>query len=280
MNKIALPLSEIPITMTKPSMSVLRYSLLVFALTVASFFSGLASAQNLVPVAQAIIFEVAPDPDQQALLQQWRSLNAQQRHAISSTVANHVVPVLLESQHAEGSITAQIGSYLEDTNPSFALHLERGNALNVARQLACVLSQHSVLVMAPESFPGSRSFDTLHMAVGETTLEEIDAIYQKIRRLDELPQINGQTTSRGQMTILLLNGVDASLAAATVEKAFSRQYRTQVGVVHGAWVGQEEATKLDNPASQSPAQPDSTCQTLKAKASRLMGEEVSESKPQ
>ena len=63
MNKIALPLSEIPITMTKPSLSVLRHSLLVFALTVASLFSGLASAQNLMSAAQAIIFEVAPDPD-------------------------------------------------------------------------------------------------------------------------------------------------------------------------------------------------------------------------
>ena len=109
-----------------------------------------ANAQTQLPHARAIIFEVAPDPHEGALLQNWRGLSVAQRHDISIAVAHRTVPIVLRHLRGSGVLVEQIGSYLDETNPSFALHLEKGDPLKVASLLACTLTQHSVLVLCNE----------------------------------------------------------------------------------------------------------------------------------
>ena len=101
-----------------------------------------------------MIFEVAPDPNNEALTNAWRGLSQEQRLAVSERVARSVVPSVLKQFDTDGIIAAQVGSYLDDTNPSFTLLLNKGDTVEIARTLGFALAQDSMLVVSPKEFKG------------------------------------------------------------------------------------------------------------------------------
>lgn len=236
-------------------------------------FALTTEAQSRTSATEAIIFEVAPDPRQQKLAEQWRRLSSEQRHQISSAIVDRIIPVLLQDQQATGVVSPQIGSYLDDTNPSFALHLEGGKVLNVAGQLACVLSQQSVLVMSSEGFNGSSLFEAVHIQLGENDVRQVDTVYQKVRQMDGLPRIDGQTTSQGRMTILLPVGAEADTVASAMRETLGGQFPTDASFVHGAWVGLS-GHPGNEVVQQADEVADAGCERLRSKASGLLSQEL------
>ena len=224
-----------------------------------------ANAQTLSQQPHTIIFEVAPDPHEAVLLQHWRKLSSTQRHDISSAVANRVVPVVLRQLRASGVLVEQIGSYLDETNPSFALHLEKGDPLKVASLLACTLAQHSVLVLASKPFVGSRYLDAINISVGEKNIEQIDQIYRRLRHGMGAQLIDGQTTSHGMMTILLPPGTDVNRSAARLKITLSGAHDVQAVERHAAWVGPVEGSDIASSSSLSESV-DPNCDSFKAQA--------------
>ncbi|MGE4126362.1 MAG: hypothetical protein AB7E59_14060 [Pusillimonas sp.] len=224
-----------------------------------------ANAQTQLPHARAIIFEVAPDPHEGALLQHWRGLSVAQRHEISIAVAHRTVPVVLRHLRGSGVLVEQIGSYLDETNPSFALQLEKGDPLKVAGLLACTLAQHSVLVLATQPFAGSRYYDAFKIAVGQHSLEQIDALYRRLRQNIGVQLIDGQTTSDGTMTILLPPGTDANRSAALLKITLGDAYDVQAVERHAAWVGPVEGYDLASSGSLSESVVPN-CDSFKAQA--------------
>lgn len=198
-----------------------------------------------------IIFEVAPDPNNAELSDRWNQLSAEQRIRISEQVAKQVVPGVLDVSGASGQVTGQIGSYLNDTNPSFAIRLDGGNPMEVAKALGFVLSQDSMMAISTAPFDGSFGAVAVRISVGQKTEAEIDAIYQALRGIEGQPQIQGQTTSDGVMTVLLGEGVDAKAMASAMDEKLGGQYEIVTHTINAAFPEKQEydyASERSDPA--------------------------------
>lgn len=190
--------------------------------------------------AGTVVFEVAPDPNNAELTSRWNELTAQQRLDASKRVAQQIVSDVLSVAGASGQLTDQIGSYQDFTNPSFAIRLVDGDPMEVARALGFVLSQDSMMAIAPTPFEGSFEAGAIRIAVGEKTEAEIDEIYQALRGIEGQPQIQGQTTSNGYMTILLDEGVDAEALANAMDETLGGQYEIETHSINAAFPEKQE----------------------------------------
>lgn len=185
-----------------------------------------------------IAFEVAPDPNDKALAERWRNLSQQERLAISQNVARDIVPGVLQAMGANGSISAQVGSYENDTNPSFALSLSAGSLNDVAKALGHVLSQDSMMVMSPVEFSGSESVGAVVLEVGEKSEKEIADIYTMLRQ--NIPEVGGQSYANGRMLILNYSKLSTPELAALVDSYTNGVYDTRYGDIFSSFPKKEE----------------------------------------
>ncbi len=198
--------------------------------------------ERLEPKRKGVIFEVAPDPHNEALTNAWRALSQEQRLAISERVARSVVPSVLKQFDTDGIIAAQVGSYLDDTNPSFTLLLNKGDTVEIARTLGFALAQDSMMVVSPKEFKGGEKVGAIALEVGDKTSAEIDGIYQKLREIrvgDEQP-IGGQSYANGVMTILNYSNVPTGQLAVLVDQKLNKAYTILTRDVFAAFPGKQE----------------------------------------
>lgn len=197
--------------------------------------------------AARVNFEVAPDPNNIDLVERWRTLTQEQRLDISLRVANEIVPKVLKQLKFKGEVLPQTGSYLEDTNPSFAIRLDNGDAAQLSKVLGFVLSQDSMMAIASDEFAGSFKTSALRIAIGEKTTQEVEQIYNALRALtvDGKQPIGGQSTSGGVMTILLDSDTDAGALSTLVNNALSDAYAVTVHDVFAAFPEKQEYDYAD-----------------------------------
>jgi len=159
---------------------------------------------KLNPKNHRVIFEVAPDPDDIALKAQWDSLSPAEQLRISEKVARDVIPQYLKSIDAAGIILSQDGSFYDDTSPSFVLVLTKGDAPTIAKGLGYGLSQNMMVVLSPRNFKGASKAEAINISIGKKTIQEVDAIYQKLREIEVNGKkvLMGQSTANGMMTIV------------------------------------------------------------------------------
>lgn len=197
--------------------------------------------------AARVNFEVAPDPNNAELVNRWRDLSQENRLQISLSVAQNIVPKVLKQLKFKGEILPQVGSYLEDTNPSFALRLDKGDPATLAKVLGFVLSQDSMMVIASNEFANSFQSSALRINIGEKTSEEVAQIYETLRAItiDGNQPIGGQSTSGGIMTILLDSGTDVEVLSTLVDSALNEQYDVVQHQVFAAFPEKEEYNYAD-----------------------------------
>jgi hypothetical protein len=148
-----------------------------------------------------LFFEVAPDPRNTLLKTAWDQLPPKEQTAISKTLSERVIPKVFAAIGAQGHTEAQLGGWMGDTSPSFALVLEHGDAGRAARAIGHVLSQEAMYVMSLKPFDGGSKSGILEIDVGaQATPAEIHAVYQKVRALSP-ETINGHSTIGGVMHI-------------------------------------------------------------------------------
>lgn len=189
-----------------------------------------------------VVFEVAPDPNDAALTDAWRQLDVNQRLAVSDRVAQRVIPGVLAQLGGSGVTTSQVGSYMDDTNPSFALRLGSGNPLEVAKMIGFVLSQESMMVISDKPFEGADSVGAIDIEIGDKTPAEVDAIYQKLRGItvNGVQPIAGQSTVGGYMTVLNYSDVPTDELRALVDEALSKSYNVVSHDVYAAFPQKED----------------------------------------
>lgn len=172
-----------------------------------------------------VIFEVAPDPKGDPnLLSRWDSMSSSEKFRISDEIGREVAQSEVADLGASGEVVSQVGSYLDDTNPSFAVRLDEGDPLQLAKNLGFRLDQDSMMVMSSRQFEGSFRSPVVAIDVGDLSLSEIDGIYQTLRSVEGVPQISGQSTIDGRMIILLDEGADADLVGNAFDKALEGKY--------------------------------------------------------
>lgn len=192
--------------------------------------------------AARVNFEVAPDPNNVALVERWRALTQEQRLEISLRVANEVVPKVLKGLKFKGEILPQTGSYLNDTNPSFAIRLDKGDAAELSKVLGFVLAQDSMMAIASDEFAGSFKTRAFRIAIGEKTTQEIEQIYNTLRAItmEGKQPIGGQSTSGGVMTILLDSDTNVDVLSTLVNTALGNAYDIGVAEVFAAFPDKQE----------------------------------------
>jgi hypothetical protein len=145
-------------------------------------------------------FEVAPDPNDKALSAQWNALSLEAKQRISRVVADDVVSKVLNQYGAKGELVEQIGSYMDDTNPSFALQTDSPSVDAISKALGFSLSQDSMANFSALPFAGSEKAQAVVIELGDKSFDEVQAIYNTIR--SKVPQVSGQSYTGGNMTIL------------------------------------------------------------------------------
>ena len=184
----------------------------------------------------SVIFEVAPDPRNKELSANWNSLDEATRLEVSEKVARSLVPYALAEVGASGTIVSQIGSYYNDTNPSFAVRLTSGDPTDAAAAVGFVLQQESMMIVSPRPYEGAdsqfdprreretRSIPAVFIKIGDKPLAEVDRIYQRLRAVEGVPEFSGQTTIDGEMMILLDAGVDVDAVVDAFDSALDNRY--------------------------------------------------------
>ena len=146
------------------------------------------------------------------------------------------MPYALAEVGASGTIVSQIGSYYNDTNPSFAVRLTSGDPTDAAAAVGFVLQQESMMIVSPRPYEGAdsqfdprleqetRSIPAVFIKIGDKPLVEVDRIYQRLRAVEGVPEFSGQTTIDGEMMILLDAGADVDAVVDAFDSALDNQY--------------------------------------------------------
>lgn len=146
---------------------------------------------------QRLFFEVAPKPSEAA---EWNKRSDKEQRAISEDIKSRVVPGLLRDIGVTGNIQPQLGGWMDDTNPSFALVVTRGDPALAARAVGYVLDQEAVFALGLKPFTGGEKTGIIHFNIDSSDRALVHKIYTQIRVLDSTA-ISGHSTLDGEMYI-------------------------------------------------------------------------------
>ena len=189
------------------------------------------------PKRKRVVFEVAPDPNNKALTNKWRGLSTEQRIEISDKIGNKIIKDALAKFGLTGYVDTQVGSYGDDTNPSFALYLDSGDSVAVAKFLGYVLSQDAMMVISPKEGKGLDKTGAVRVNVGEASANKVNDIYQKLREIevDGKKPVGGQSFMNGHMVILNYSNLETSELAKLVNEKLDNQYKVITEDVYSAF---------------------------------------------
>lgn len=223
-------------------------------------------------------FEIAPDPNDTGLAGAWNSVSAEKRYDISRHVAEKVIPQALKALGVTGEMTSQVGSYLDDTNVSFALQLDQADrADNVQKFLGFVLSQDSMMTVSGDDFPGSERVGAVTVEIGDA---DPGKIYQQLRsiKVDGEQIIGGQSAAAGQMVILNYSPVSTEKLAELVNTKLKDKYKVNIDEVFASFPSKEEYGYASERSQGSAATEGSPLQRdanyLRGEATKLVREQL------
>lgn len=146
---------------------------------------------------QRLFFEVAPNPNDKVAVAAWKKRTDKQKRDVSNKVVSRIIPGLLADLQITGKVVTQLGGWMDDTNPSFALVVSRGDPLLAARAIGYVLDQEAVYALGLKSFTGAEKTGIIHIDIAG---KDAHKIYMQIRALDR-DAISGHSTIGNEMFI-------------------------------------------------------------------------------
>lgn len=172
----------------------------------------------------SVIFEIAPDPNNAELSERWRALPETQRRDVSLRGLRELVVPTLQELGAHGTLREQIGSYLDDTNTSFAAQLRTGDPLPVAMALGRGLSQDSMMVLSEQPFEGASEGGAVTVELPEGA--DVRATYDTLRALKagDVHPVEGQSTIGRRMVVLNTSPLSTQELAAAVHEALGEEF--------------------------------------------------------
>jgi hypothetical protein len=230
------------------------------------------------PRRKKVIFEVAPDPNNVELTERWKNLSQKDRLRISNDIAKKIIDQAKKELDFDGRVVSQVGSYLEDTNPSFALFLEKGDAVEISKFIGHALSQDSMMVVSPRPAPGLDKVGAVVIDVKTQSPSEVDAIYQKLRdiRVNGEQPVGGQTTMNNKMIVLNYSGLDTEELAKLVDAKLKGVYDVQYTDVYSAFPEKKDydyADPQNDPRGKGKTVRERS-RALRAEATKLLEKEL------
>jgi hypothetical protein len=236
------------------------------------------------PKRKRVIFEVAPDPNNKALTAKWNGLPNEVRIEISDRIGNKIIKDALDKFGIKGYVDSQVGSYLDDTNPSFALYLESGDSVAMAKFLGYALSQDSMMVVSPKEVKGLDKTGAVRVNIGSASAKKVDEIYQQLREIEvdgEKP-IGGQSFMNGHMVVLNYSNVPTNELAVLINDKLEQKYEVITEDVYTSFPEKKDYDYA-NPSSDPRGNAGVLRQTsrdLRSEATRLLQKELRGYKPE
>ncbi len=201
------------------------------------------------PTAASVMFEVAPDPVDAALVKRWESLSPQQRQAISVRVAEDIIPRILQEYGVAADMVMQVGGWEGATNVGFALRMPPGPLVRqIAQSVGYALSQQAVFTLSATEFQGSERADIIVLQLQPgTTVDQIGDLYEKM--LYPLG-IQGHATMQDSMIISLDPGVDGAILSNTISQAAAGDSRI-VEITHATGWRSLDDTRITEDAARA-----------------------------
>ena len=190
--------------------------------------------ERVQPKRKRVIFEVAPDPNNIKLADRWRKVPTEDRIAISNRIGNQIAKAALSAFGLTGYVDTQVGSYMDDTNPSFALYVDSGDAVAMSKFLGFALSQDSMMVVSPKEAKGLDATGAVRIEMGDATPTEINEVYQSLREIrvnDEQP-VGGQSFMNGHMLVLNYSNVETQELARLIQEKLGNDYNVITDTVY------------------------------------------------
>ncbi len=230
------------------------------------------------PRRKKVIFEVAPDPNNTELTSLWRSLPQERRLEISNEIVKDIIAKAKKDLGFDGRVFPQVGSYLDDTNPSFALFLESGDSIEISKFIGYALSQDSMMVVSPRPGAGLEKTGAVVVDVKTQSASEIDAVYQQLRniRVNGEQIVGGQTTMNNKMIILNYSGVKTEDFAKLVDQELKGDYDVEVTDVYSAFPEKKDydyASPENDPRGQKKIVRE-RARSLRGEATKLLEEKT------
>ncbi len=227
-----------------------------------------------------VFFEVAPDPNDKALTEQWNSLPDEEKSRISQQIATAIVPKVLEEVGTNGEFTMQLGGYEGATNPSMTLAVDRPElALTAAKLLGFALSQDSMMIVSEKQVVGTEAVGAVSIDLPEGYGEkEIRALYDKLWELerDGKKLIGGHTTANGHMVILNYSGLPNEELSLIIDQHLDGQFTVRENTVFSSFPNKEEynyaGDQESTAAGRAPAQ--RRANSLRAEATQLLRDQL------
>lgn len=177
--------------------------------------------------------EVAPDPDNRRLAEDWNKLSPEAQAEITRDVANDVVPLVQDFLNARAEAVGQIGGFEGKTNPSLTLSLaDPDAAMDMARALGYVFDQKSMLVMSETPFEGGVETGaiTITLPAGVEPADVYDRLWQLEANGEKL--VGGFLMNGEDMVILNFSGTPTDTVAAMVDGHLGGEYGVNTGAVY------------------------------------------------
>ena len=232
------------------------------------------------PRRKKVVFEVAPDPNNVELSNRWRNLDQVTRLNISEKIARSIVRKAMADFDVDGYIAPQVGSYMDDTNPSFALFLNSGDSVEISKFIGYALSQDSMMVISPKPAKGLDKVSAITVDLNTQDPAKIDKVYQELRKIkvDGETPIGGQTTMNGKMILLNYSNVDSNELASLIDNQLKGDYNISVDDVYSAFPEKESynyANPSDDPRGERGAVRERS-RSLRDEATRQLQAELGE----
>lgn len=223
-----------------------------------------------------VFVEVAPDPNNSALTEAWRSQPYDERVAMSRSIFQKILPKVLSALGIKGEFSEQLGGYKLDTNPSFATLFDNANDAHRFSLLAgYALSQDSMMVLSGQKFDGAMDAGIIQINLpGSATQEQVHQVYLAAR--GTWPgKISGHTTKNGIMHIVVPRKT-ALQVAMKVNKALGNKYEVKYGEGYYSFPQKEDYDYASEQGILSGKLPSTRedASELRAEASRLIQSEL------
>ena len=221
---------------------------------------------------------VAPDPFDKAVVDAWRKLPTDRRLNISEKIIKTLLPNAMEQFGGEGRVASQVGSYLDDTNPSFALYLDKGNPVEISKYLGYILGQDSMTVISPRPAPGLEQVGAVIVDINSQDPVKVNEVYQRLHQItvgEEQP-VQGQSTINGKMVVLNYSNLSTNDLAKAIANELAGAYDVATTEVYSAFPEKDSYDYTDPATDPSGKKGDLrvAARALRSQATNLLAKEL------
>lgn len=232
-----------------------------------------------------VSFEVAPDPNNEALTAAWDSMDYETKRTISQSVVAKILPEVLKELGTSGQMSMDVGGYMGHTNPSITLKLERPElTMTAAKMLGYALSQDSMMAVSDQPANGMEPTGVVTITLPEGYGEDqVKALYDSLWTIEENGSrlIGGHSTADGHMAILNFTDLTTDELAQRIHDHLggdASQFDVKTGTVYTAFPDKEHYGYGQTNTGGKPSTKRTSVQrrvdSLRAEATRLVAEGV------